>query len=1219
MVGHHSSSDPQWSLPDGEDTRLARELHARGLVEVGALQTCLEEVRRGRTSGLYVALAGVLLERRLVDAQALSQLCGPGRGSSQDAALQSTGTRPVIPQQLGNYRLGRQLGRGGMGAVYEAQHVVTGQRYALKLMDLDLLEAGDAESLERFRREARLGSRLEHPNVVAVVDADLDSQIPWIVQELLPGETLLDQLRQTGCLEWPRAIEVLLPIADALAHAHERGVLHRDLKPSNILLDQDGRPRLGDFGLARESGGQALRLTMSGEAVGTPNYMAPEQATGARVQGPALDVYGFCAVLYQVLTGHPPFQGASLLQTLQQIVQDPAPRVSASVEVPRQLDDLIAQALAKAPGDRPANGGVLADELRACLAAEEQEPAKGSGGLVGVGLFLGVGVLVGLLWLIGREGPPAVAGASPTPSSSRASTPEPSPSAVPLSASTLGAPSDWTSAWQLDPGQTRCEQEVLWAEPGRVADPLGALERPGGAEALFLGDPAPAGPERWRVRYAPRRGLIRQVGRHPGFLIRQLRPKHGLDQPPPFRWLGAPEARGGQALVGCPNDGGDMTLSAGRGLWQEARVAARLSVEPIDRGSVFFRVAEVAIQYQGRSQQLSRGRAVARLKWSQMGTLTLEPTAEQGRLRFEDQAFDDMVSRLEAPPRVLATPRLSLTEGWFLVDSIVVEGRPLQGDRAALAEPAAELAPLTHFAWGIRYRIPRSSPGGPCLDLGRGRGRLRLSASQAGLRLFLGERLLRRQALPDAVPAEGVLSLVREGDVVKGRLAAGERTWSLSCAIPLPLRGPLSYGSTGPRLEIQGATLLQGPTDPERLAHDEGGPPSQSHLGKWRSVCWELEDLFDPLRLDPALRSPQGARRRGEAFLGLAKRLGEVASKLPLPQRRDALARALVAAVYAGQPEAAQIMGRRLAAEGPARGREVVAWLGGGGLADLMKSGLRIATQAPMIARAGARGVRPLVSEGERAQVDWTLLHTQRLEAQRIRRARPFTTEEVASLAKVAEELEGVRARGYAGPGGREVGLDLAWVYEVLNKPQLYRARVEEVLATRSGGVYSHAWLGYARSLQGWGELEKSGDCLIAALARGGSNRSIRAGVQQVVHHGGNRWPPAQLAAVAWVLSQVSQQDALRWRQFAINAAKTAVGQGGDARSLSLAGIVLLRLVGKLPPGLEPGPGPVGQLLKWFLADQVPSPEELRAAIASDRLVEHLALLDPRYAGLLER
>tara|TARA_R110002072_G_scaffold188040_1_gene344808 strand:- start:139 stop:993 length:855 start_codon:yes stop_codon:yes gene_type:complete len=284
-----------------------------------------------------------------------------------------------------------------------------------------------------------------------------------------------------------------------------------------------------------------------------------------------------------------------------------------------------------------------------------------------------------------------------------------------------------------------------------------------------------------------------------------------------------------------------------------------------------------------------------------------------------------------------------------------------------------------------------------------------------------------------------------------------------------------------------------------------------------------------------------------------------------------------------------------------------------------MKSGLRIATQVPDIARAGARGIRPLVSENERAQVDWTLLHAQRLEAEDIARARPLTAEELESLATITEGMESVRARGYAGPGGREVGLDLAWCYQTLGKRELYRARLEEVLATRSGGHYSFAWLGYARNLVAWGELEEASECLIAALVRGSGNPVIHQSVARLVSQGGNGWPPGQLAVIAWIMSQVSPTNAQRWAQLAKGAARSALGPGGDERSRSLAGIVLLRQEGQLPAGLEPGPGPLGQLLRWFQSETLPTPAELRAAIASDRLVEHLALFDPRYSGLLER
>ncbi|HBP23591.1 MAG TPA: hypothetical protein DEA08_38160, partial [Planctomycetes bacterium] len=265
---------------DGPDTALARQLHERGLVDANTLRLCLDEVRRRRAEGAPAALAGLLVQRRLVgleDLLALTQRQG------------SDPTQQPLPARFGPYERVRPLGQGGMGAVFEVRHSLSGETFALKTLTQAALLSDGSEERLRFQREAELAVRLEHPNVVRVADYDLGGSIPWLVQELLPGGSLQERLRH-GPLPPGEVVELGLVLADALAHAHVQGVIHRDIKPDNVLFDAEGTPKLTDFGLALGVDGSSL--TQSGMALGTPGYMAPEQVTGLHAHGPATDVYG---------------------------------------------------------------------------------------------------------------------------------------------------------------------------------------------------------------------------------------------------------------------------------------------------------------------------------------------------------------------------------------------------------------------------------------------------------------------------------------------------------------------------------------------------------------------------------------------------------------------------------------------------------------------------------------------------------------------------------------------------------------------------------------------------------------------------------------------------------------------------------------------------------------------------------------------------------------
>jgi serine/threonine-protein kinase len=266
----------------------------------------------------------------------------------------------VLPQ-VPHHEVEQLLGRGGMGAVYRARHLSLNRPVALKML-LTGLYATRTE-VKRFQREAEAVARLRHPNIVQVYEiGDVDGR-PYFTMEFVEGGNLAQQIQ--GVPQPPRTAAALVAtLADAVQVAHASGIVHRDLKPSNILLTADRTPKLTDFGLAsRQDGGEGLTLT--GVPVGTPSYMAPCQARGdKRAIGPATDVYALGAILYELLTGRPPFRGETAAATLQQVVaDDPVPPGRLNSAVPRDLETICLKCLNKEPSRRYSTAAELAGDL----------------------------------------------------------------------------------------------------------------------------------------------------------------------------------------------------------------------------------------------------------------------------------------------------------------------------------------------------------------------------------------------------------------------------------------------------------------------------------------------------------------------------------------------------------------------------------------------------------------------------------------------------------------------------------------------------------------------------------------------------------------------------------------------------------------------------------------------------------------------------------------
>jgi serine/threonine protein kinase len=259
----------------------------------------------------------------------------------------------------GRYRLEQPLGHGGMASVFLARDTELERPVAVKLLAENL--TGDPSFRERFVREARLAARLSHPNVVSVYDAGEDGGRPYIVMEHVDGESLADVLASRGRLAPEDARALALQAASGLAHAHGAGLVHRDVKPQNLLLGSDGTLKIADFGIARAA--EATALTQAGTVLGTAAYLSPEQALGEEV-GPAADVYSLGAVLYELLTGRPPFEFESLADlAAKQGRMEIAPVREFAPEVPQELEDVVMHCLARNPGYRPADGAELAAEL----------------------------------------------------------------------------------------------------------------------------------------------------------------------------------------------------------------------------------------------------------------------------------------------------------------------------------------------------------------------------------------------------------------------------------------------------------------------------------------------------------------------------------------------------------------------------------------------------------------------------------------------------------------------------------------------------------------------------------------------------------------------------------------------------------------------------------------------------------------------------------------
>jgi serine/threonine-protein kinase len=353
----------------------------------GILAGLVEQARDGRAPDVEDAaranpdLAGELRElwavAAMADAFASGDDADPALATFVPEAAGDRRNAASASGQFADYDLLEKIGEGGMGVVFKARQRSLGRIVALKMIQRGGLAS--ASDTARFRAEAAAAAHLEHPQIVPVYEVGEHEGQPYFSMKFVAGTTLAKKLA-AGPLAPRDAALLLLPVCRAIAHAHEQGIIHRDLKPSNILIDSDGLPLVGDFGLAKridvapgaEQSPAAEALTRTGAILGTPSYMSPEQAAGSRgAVGPASDIYSLGAILYQCLTGRPPFQAASALDVVMMVLeQDPVLPRALNPRADPDLEMIALKCLQKPAELRYKSAAALADDLAAYLANE---------------------------------------------------------------------------------------------------------------------------------------------------------------------------------------------------------------------------------------------------------------------------------------------------------------------------------------------------------------------------------------------------------------------------------------------------------------------------------------------------------------------------------------------------------------------------------------------------------------------------------------------------------------------------------------------------------------------------------------------------------------------------------------------------------------------------------------------------------------------------------
>jgi eukaryotic-like serine/threonine-protein kinase len=288
----------------------------------------------------------------------------PSDPSPSNARTTPTGIDDLVDRMLGDFRLIRRLGKGGMAEVYLAEQTSLKRQVAVKILRQEV--QGDADlSLKRFKAEALAAANLNHPNIVQVYMIGEQEGIHYIAQEFVQGVNLKEFLNRKGPPDSQLALHLMKQVVQALGVAEKAGIVHRDIKPENIMMTRKAEVKVADFGLAQLTmGGQRLNLTQSGMTMGTPLYMSPEQVSGQPVDHRS-DLYSLGVTFYHLLSGVPPFRGETALSVAVQHLREKAPLLQeARPDLPAGLCDLIHQLMAKTPDERPASAALVLKDIK---------------------------------------------------------------------------------------------------------------------------------------------------------------------------------------------------------------------------------------------------------------------------------------------------------------------------------------------------------------------------------------------------------------------------------------------------------------------------------------------------------------------------------------------------------------------------------------------------------------------------------------------------------------------------------------------------------------------------------------------------------------------------------------------------------------------------------------------------------------------------------------
>ncbi|MGA7670203.1 MAG: serine/threonine-protein kinase, partial [Nitrolancea sp.] len=287
--------------------------------------------------------------------------------------LDGQGFEGLVGRSFGGFRVTRLIARGGMGVVFEGMQESLDRPVAIKFLYPHLSD--DDRFRDRFEREARAAARLNHPNIVRILDFGVDGGLYYMIQDLIVGESLRERLTELhssgGTLRTDAVLAMVDQVGRALSYAHDHGYVHRDVKPGNVLLSGDGQAYLTDFGVVKIAG--ANSLTAAGMIIGTPEYMAPEQSAGVIDVGPAADQYSLAVVTYEMLVGRVPFQAPTPAAVMRMHLTDPPPPPRTVVPwFPEEVEKVLTRALAKEPFDRYPSVAEFVADLKASVARAQQ-------------------------------------------------------------------------------------------------------------------------------------------------------------------------------------------------------------------------------------------------------------------------------------------------------------------------------------------------------------------------------------------------------------------------------------------------------------------------------------------------------------------------------------------------------------------------------------------------------------------------------------------------------------------------------------------------------------------------------------------------------------------------------------------------------------------------------------------------------------------------------